>query len=142
MFRRLVTTGLLFLFYMKYTIDIAPKPTPRPRVGKFGTTYPPAYRQYKKDLNWLVKALRVPKKDYAVLHVEFGFPYAKSTPKKDRIEGKPMRVKCDLDNTEKGIMDALEKMGVLDNDAQICGKLSSKCWTNTGGYIRFSLYEL
>ena len=69
-------------------------------------------------------------------------PSAKSTPKKDRIEGKPHRIKCDLDNTEKGLMDALEKMDVINNDSQICGKISSKCWTNTKGYIKFKMYEL
>jgi len=130
-----------------YQINLIPKPTPRPRVKtifKNGkrinvTYYPKDYQTYKDNLCLLIKALHIPKGDYKELWATFGVPYPKHVKggKKARIESKPMREKFDCDNVCKGLMDALEQAGVLENDRQIYMTHVCKLRTNTSGYINF-----
>lgn len=122
-------------------IDIVPMPTPRPRVGKHGAYNTPKYTQYKRDLGFLLKALHIPKDDYGVLYATFAFPFPKTVKggEKAKIEYLPMRDKCDCDNLSKGLMDALESVGIIEDDRQIYELHVSKLRTNTGGYIKFRL---
>tara|TARA_Y100000004_G_C8921460_1_gene415596 strand:- start:816 stop:1223 length:408 start_codon:yes stop_codon:yes gene_type:complete len=103
----------------KYKLSVIPKPTPRPRLGRYGTYNKKEYTKYKNDLMILIKSLRIPKKDYSLVRACFLFPYPKRTPQKKRIHLAPLRNKCDLDNLVKGLLDALEKVEVINNDRQI-----------------------
>jgi len=124
----------------KYNINITPKPTPRPRLGKYGAYNKTDYTKYKNDLIFLIKLLSIPKEDYYFLKARFFFPYPKNTPKKKLIDLAPLRKKCDLDNVVKGLMDALEKADVINNDRQISTLLIEKKYTlKERGYIEFDL---
>lgn len=125
----------------KYTIDITPMPTPRPRLGKYGVYNPSKYTKYKRNMLFLVMALHIPKGDYGRLECTFHIPFPQSTAKKRLIDGTPHRKKPDLDNYEKGLMDSLESAGILNNDSQIFSKESHKLYTTGNGYIEFKLGE-
>lgn len=132
-----------------YTINICPKPTPRPRVrtiiknGKRinATYYPTEYQQYKDALTLMVKQLGIEQKDYHTLWVTFGIPYPKTVKggKKERIEGKLHQLKPDLDNYLKGKKDALTQSLSIFDDSKLAIIHASKLWTNSEGYIKFML---
>tara|TARA_R110002012_G_scaffold303227_1_gene504896 strand:+ start:990 stop:1394 length:405 start_codon:yes stop_codon:yes gene_type:complete len=124
----------------KYHIGITPRPTPRPRLGKYGAYNKSDYTKYKNDMIFLIKCLRIPHGDYHTLKARFLFPYPKKTPKKKLIDFAPLRKKCDLDNVVKGLMDALEKTNVINNDRQISTLFIEKKYTlKEQGYIEFEL---
>ena len=114
---------------MIYTLQISPKPTPRPRLGRFGTYNVPEYTKYKEDLVWLIKAAKIPVSDYGKISVTFYMPYPKSTAKKALIEGMPHRVKPDADNYFKACADALEQAGIIKNDSQLYSCSITKKYT-------------
>ena len=91
-------------------------PTPRPRFnGKFAYM-PKTYNEYQKSLVALIQGQGVPKGNYCRVHLIFHFSYPKSTPKYKRLDGVPLRNKFDTDNLAKGVMDALEKAGIVEDD--------------------------
>ena len=125
---------------LRHTLLITPMPTPRPRLSKFGVYNPTEYTNYKKSLIALLKYSGIKKDDYDYLEVRFYFPYAKNTPKKNLIEGYPLRSKCDTDNLTKGLKDALEQGGFIEDDRQICGEYCAKYYTtSSAGRIELSL---
>lgn len=144
---------IIFNNMYRYKIWIDPQPTPRPRfrvqtfnkggkqVNNVKTYYPQNYKAYKRTVGELIKELNIPVKDYSILYARFASPYPKSTAKKRQIECAPMRDKYDLDNVEKGLMDALEDIGLLSNDKQLCGKVTEKVRTCGKGFIEFDLFE-
>jgi len=104
-------------------IPLRAKPTPRPRVRTLqGGYYPAAYQSYKDELEWLIKkawrdaggsTLTGPQQ----ASVEF-------SPDSILIEITPTDtarngMRADLDNLFKGVGDALESVGVIENDSQI-----------------------
>ena len=109
---------------ISFSIPIRPKPTPRPRVkaGQKGAYYPTNYQAYKDQLEWLIKKAWVeqgkPKVDLPIrINVSFEL---------DRINIDLMLSDCerdglrgDVDNYFKGVADALETVGVIDNDRDI-----------------------
>jgi Holliday junction resolvase RusA-like endonuclease len=135
-----------------YRLNIAPKPTPRPRVRniiKNGkrinlTYYPTDYVKYKESVCLMLKSLNIEPNDYTILHVTYGIPYPKTVKggKKERIEGKKHLQRPDLDNFGKGFVDFLTQSGVFKtDDSFICEIHTAKVWTNTEGYIIFMLEE-
>lgn len=124
-----------------YLLDITPQTSPRPRFLKSGIVYmPSSYMKYKRDVMFLMKLLKIPKADYSEIELIACFPYPKSTPLKNRIEGVKMRVKPDYDNTAKFLSDCLEELGILENDSQISdGIIRKRYTTRTTGYIKFTL---
>lgn len=125
---------------LKYILDIDAMPTPRPRLGKFGTYNPPNYTKYKKGLVILLKSLNIPKEDYSYVKIFFRFPYPASTPKKNRLDEAPMRYKYDIDNLLKGFFDALQDAGIVQDDRRIAGVYAEKFFTNNQkGCIEFEL---
>lgn len=87
----------------------------------------------------LIKATNIQKDDYDYIHARFFFPYPKATAQKRRIEGYPMRIKCDLDNLTKGLKDALEQGGIIEDDRQICAEFCEKYYTTGEPRIEFEL---
>lgn len=101
--------------------------------------YPKPYQQYVNQLSWLLAAEHIPKQDYHCLAIEFHFSYAPSIANKNKIDGLPCRQLYDNDNLAKGIMDALEKLGVLNNDRQISQLNVKKYWTTSNDHIIITL---
>jgi len=123
-----------------YTLNITPQATPRPRFSRWGAYNTPKYTEYKKALEVLLKGLEIPNKDYYQLSTTMFFPYPKSTPKKNRLEGGLHRNRLDCDNIVKGLQDAMQNCGVLINDSQISDLIVRKRWTTKSeGYIIFEL---
>lgn len=122
-------------------IEIEPQPTPRPRLGKYGNVHNTSkYTKYRRDLTILIKARRLPKKDYYKLDAIFFLPYPKSTAKIRSIDNVPHRKKPDKDNFEKGLMDSLEDASVLANDGQISdGQILKRYTTEKRGFILLKL---
>lgn len=123
-----------------YQLDITPQTSPRPRLGKFGAYMPAKYKAYQDCMIYEMKKENIVNADYSKLELIAYFPYPKSTPKKRLIEGSPMRVKPDYDNTAKTITDCLEKIGVINNDSQIYRAIITKLYTiEKEGRILFRL---
>lgn len=101
-------------------------PTPRPRFNGRFAYMPKTYVQYQKDLVSLLLEKGIEKADYYKIHMVFHFAYPKSTPKKRRVEGEPLRTNFDCDNLAKGVMDALEKSEIIENDKQFWSIKSEK----------------
>jgi len=104
---------------MNFTIPIRPRPTPRPR-GKQGQRayYPTEYQSYKDELEWRIKAAA--KGNYiGPCQIAIGlWPDAidiNITPTDAQRNG----LRGDIDNIYKGIADALETAGVIENDRDV-----------------------
>ena len=103
---------------MEFILDIEGRPTPRPRFNGKMAYMPKPYNDYQKALVNLIKAQNLSDGDFCRIHMVFHFSYPKSTPKYRRIDGLPLRQKFDGDNLAKGVMDALEKAGMVEDDRQ------------------------
>ena len=126
---------------MEFVLDIAGMPTPRPRFnGKFAYM-PKSYNDYQKALVALIHEQGVPKGDYTRISVVFHFSYPKSTPKYKRLEGVPMRNKFDCDNLAKGVMDALEKAQIIEDDRKFFSVKSEKYRTLGENKIYVKLWQ-
>ena len=122
-------------------LDIAGMPTPRPRFnGKFAYM-PKTYNDYQKSLVALIHEIGIEKRDYCRIKMTFHFSYPKSTPKYKRLDGAPLRSKFDCDNLAKGVMDALEKAGVVDDDRQFYQVKVDKYRTTEDNKIHVKLWE-
>lgn len=119
----------------RLTITIEPSPKERPRatvIGGHPRIYTPktteAYEKKIRDA-WIKANGDTPMEGQLLARIFYGFPIPKSTPKKNipamitRI--KRPTVKPDLDNLDKAVMDALNKVAYKD-DSQIVAKVSKK----------------
>jgi len=123
-----------------YIIPIEPKPTPRPRAGKYGVYNPKSYTQYKKSLIAFIHSLKIPNQDYDYIHAKFYIPYPKNTSKVKLVDSFPLRQCFDCDNVIKGLCDALEQANVINDDRQISSMYIEKYRTiKPEGYIEFEL---
>ena len=119
----------------RLTITIEPSPKERPRatvVGGHARIYTPgttaAYEKKIRDA-WIRAHGDKPMDGQLLAKIFYGFPIPKSTPKK-KIPDMLARivrptVKPDLDNLDKAVMDALNKVAYKD-DSQIVAKVSKK----------------
>lgn len=119
-----------------FIVDQKALPTPRPRVTESGVFYPKNYQNYFKTLLLNLKLKKIPKKEYSQLHLIFGFKYNSSTKKSDRINNKPCNKLADNDNLAKGVMDALEKLQIIDNDKQLWFTSQRKLYSLNNSYIK------
>ena len=126
---------------MEFTLDTAGKPTPRPRFNGRFAYMPKPYEEYQKSLIALLKEQGVPKADYCHIHLVFHFAYPKSTPKYKRLDGFPLRSKFDTDNLAKGVMDALQKADIIEDDRQLCSLKVEKYRTTQNDKIYVKLWE-
>lgn len=117
------------------TITIEPSPKERPRatvVGGHARIYTPktteAYEKKIRDA-WIRQNGDTPMDGQLLAKIYYGFRIPKSTPKKNipAMLQKIVRptVKPDLDNLDKAVMDALNKVAYKD-DSQIVAKVSKK----------------
>ena len=123
-----------------WLLPITPMPTPRPRLGKYGAYNPSKYKKYKNNIKSFLSLLKIPKDDYDYIHAKFFVPYPKSTPKKNLIDNFPLRQCFDCDNVIKGLCDALEESGVINDDRLFSSMFVEKFrTTNKDGRIEFEL---
>ena len=66
------------------------------------------------------------------MYLFFQMPEPKSMPKRDKGKALPHTKKPDLDNLEKAVMDAANGV-VVQDDSQVCWKMSSKRYSATPG---------
>jgi Holliday junction resolvase RusA-like endonuclease len=123
---------------LKHKVEITPYPAQRPRLSKYGVHNSTKYTKHKSDLTFLLKSLRIEKKNYEYLRINFFFPYPASEPKKNRVDNAPYNRKYDLDNLIKTFMDALTQSGIIEDDRFICGFYAEKLFTTKEkGWIEF-----
>ncbi len=128
-------------FDVEFILDIQGRPTPRPRFNGKMAYMPKAYTDYQKALVNLIKAKNLSNGDFCRIHMVFHFAYPKSTPKYRRIDGLPLRQKFDGDNLAKGVMDALEKSGMVEDDRQFYQVRVDKYRTTETSKIHVKLWE-
>ena len=119
----------------RLTIAIEPRPKERPRatmVGGHARIYTPRTTdEYEKKIRtaWIRANGDTPMEGQLLAKIYYGFPIPKSTPKKDRpdmlAKKKRPTMKPDLDNLDKAVLDALNKVAYRD-DSQIVAKVSKK----------------
>ena len=102
---------------------------------------PKPYNDYQKTLVNLIKAQNLSDGDFCRIHMVFHFSYPKSTPKYRRIDGLPLSQKFDGDNLAKGVMDALEKAGMVEDDRQFYQVRVDKYRTTETSKIHKKLWE-
>ena len=123
------------------TINVEPAGSPRPRVTKRGFAFMPEwYRRYMEIIKEELEKHNLKKEDYFKIQIVAKFKYPKSTAKKNLIEDALMRKKPDYDNTAKTITDVMEKMGLIENDSQICDANIQKRYTINNGKIEIKLF--
>lgn len=124
-----------------YTVIGIPKPQARPKVfhralksGKsFTTTYSPktdwfhlvyveTLRQKEKFHSRFAGSLRV--------HLVFCMPIPKSISKKKRLELHYVSKKPDVDNLAKAVMDAINNVGIWEDDSQVSVLEVSKIYSD------------
>ncbi len=97
-------------------IIIEPLPTPRPKVSVRGghpsAYYPAKYNTYIQELVLRLRALRI-KEIEGLISISVIFTMTKTR------TGKSPRPKGDVDNYLKGFLDALQKAGIIKNDADV-----------------------
>jgi Holliday junction resolvase RusA-like endonuclease len=93
--------------------NIEPRPAARPRVGKWGTYYPPIYAKYKKELGDMVECANLPTPDVCPYSVYIEFV---CTPPKKLSNPFP---RGDTDNYIKGVLDAINKRAIFEDDKQV-----------------------
>jgi len=107
-------------------VPCEPVPCPRPRVSKFGSYYPPRYRNWKRDFTAEVARI-------APLVVGAAFPLRGALSISiDIFCTKPRTSKLDypkpdLDNYVKGVLDSCNRI-LWDDDSQIIQLQARKAW--------------
>jgi Holliday junction resolvase RusA-like endonuclease len=117
-------------------IDIHPKPSPRPRLGKYGTYMDPKYQQWKREFAFKWSKYNIPAIEMGKpikMTVEFHIEAPKYLRQRkkvwdDLIDNRLWHTKrSDLDNLVKSVKDALNKVAYFD-DAQVCELHAKKIW--------------
>lgn len=126
---------------VEFILDIEGRPTPRPRFNGRMAYMPKSYNDYQKSLVNLIQSQNLADGDFCRIHMVFHFAYPKSTPKYKRIDGVPLRQKFDGDNLAKGVMDALEKAGLVEDDRQFYQVRVDKYRTTNTSKIHVKLWE-
>lgn len=126
---------------MEFILETEGKPTPRPRFNGRVAYMPKSYNDYQKKLVILIQEKNLKKGDFCRISITFHFMYPKSTPKYKLIDGLPLRAKFDVDNLAKGVMDALEKADLVDDDRQFYQLKVDKYRTTGTSKIQIKLWE-
>ena len=137
------------------TLQVVPVAKPRPKFRqvkkkgqKFATTmvyYPNDYLEWESELAKLLSRGVVRKHSGPVkLEATFAFPVPASLSRKereDRLAQGWHTQKPDRDNLEKALMDALNRVGLWEDDAQVCTGNVDKRWSLIG-YIAVTVTAL
>lgn len=135
------------LIFFKFTAVGTPKPKARPRTVRnkdtgFVTTYTPDETvSWEDTIAWQAKqALAammmehpneydvLPVKGRIMMNIRFNVKRPKSLPKKVEY---PMKARPgDIDNLDKCVLDALQKVGVIENDCTVTDMDSCKRFAN------------
>jgi Holliday junction resolvase RusA-like endonuclease len=126
---------------VEFILDIEGKPTPRPRFNGRVAYMPKSYNDYQKKLVILIQEKNLKKGDFCRINITFHFMYPKSTPKYKLIDGLPLRTNFDTDNLAKGVMDAIEKAGLVEDDRQLYQLKVDKYRTTEMSKIQVKLWE-
>jgi|TARA_R110002012_G_scaffold57024_5_gene146723 Holliday junction resolvase RusA-like endonuclease len=126
---------------VEFTLDAEGMPTPRPRFNGKIAYMPKRYKDYQHKLVNLIKEKNLKKCDFCKIHITFHVMYPKSTPKYKKIDGLPLRLKFDVDNLAKGVMDALEKAELVEDDRQFYQLKVDKYRTTGTSKIQVKLWE-
>ena len=100
---------------IQFTVPIKPRPTPRPR-GKQGQKayYPTDYQAYKDKLEWAIKLNAKGKVEPPyVVHAVFDTDEIRVIVRHSDARRNGLR--GDIDNFGKGLLDAMEAVGVIDS---------------------------
>lgn len=110
--------------------QIDPKPTPRPRVARFGGTYyPEGYKHYKEALEAQAENITdILSREEFKVRMEFYVKKPKST--------KKVRPSGDVDNYAKGVLDALTGNLWLDDD-QVIELTITKQWGDGSVHVYY-----
>lgn len=137
------------------TLEVTPVAKPRPKFRqvkkkeqKFATTmvyYPNDYLEWEQELSKMLLPSVARKHSGPVkLEATFAFPVPPSCSKKereDRLAQGWHTQKPDRDNLAKALMDALNHVGIWDDDSQVCTGNVEKRWSETG-YIAVTVTAL
>lgn len=112
-------------------IPIDPMPTPRPRFvtrGKFVSTYyPKDYVEYAKKLESLLVIDDIEYDQYD-FPVEVRITVGAKRPKTTKL----FAPKPDVDNYAKGVLDAITKAGIWEDDTLVRSLHVQKTWADEG----------
>ena len=125
--------------FFECCLKISPLPNSRPRLGKSGAYNTSTYTAYKKSLIILMMEQKIPHDDWRSLECTFHYAFTKGMKKGERYEGKPRRVRPDVDNLGKAIMDALQYASVIKDDGQLWDVQFKKVYTHGDPYIHIKL---
>ena len=92
-------------------VPVQPKPTPRPRVSKFGAYYPADYKAYVKRLLAAIPPAAFPLMGELLIEIECVCPTIQKS--------KFTTPAGDVDNLAKGLLDVLTQQGYYGDDRQI-----------------------
>lgn len=125
------------------TFKIEPVPASRPRVTRWGTHYLPKYDQFKKDMEKLLMGKRTLYTEPLKIELTFFLTMPKSWSKKklDEMDGQYCAHVADIDNLEKAVYDAMNKV-VFEDDKQIVDHHVRKYWTRNDGRIEVKIQRL
>lgn len=137
------------------TLDVVPVAKPRPKFRqvkkkgqKFATTmvyYPNDYLKWESEISDALRPLVIRKHSGPVkLEATFAFPVPPSLSKKEKAERLDVgwhTQKPDRDNLAKALMDALNHVGIWDDDSQVCTGNVEKRWSEQG-YIAVTVTAL
>lgn len=120
---------------MNYNIwyPIKPKAAPRPRVTKFGTYNNKDYTDWKKGLSLLARSKsKKPLENEIFIKIDFFYEIPKSWNKSKKENTKWHKVKPDIDNLIKSVMDSLNGI-VYKDDCQVVMIQARKQYSNFAG---------
>lgn len=126
--------------FIHLTIPYVVTAASRPRVTRYGTFYAKNYTAFREVIGeWLdkLKPINMEKKHplEGAIKAKFVFtipmPKSYNKKKKEKLLGKPMILKGDIDNYCKAIMDLLQGR-YFEDDSQIYHVTASKYWGNEG----------
>lgn len=146
---------LCYLGNNDHFVNIHPMPTPRIRgriVEPKGKTpfvsfyHPKDYTDYMDQIAAQIRGMvllgKIQRGDYSTAFITFGLQYPASTPKKNLIERAYHLKRGDADNMLKGVLDAITKAQVFEDDGCIANLIGFKRMTlKEGGYIGFTLVK-
>lgn len=132
---------------LQATIHHRPRSKARPRMSKSGHVYtPPETKAYEKMIReeWIKQCGNVPLTGALTVDIDFYFKRPKSHfDKNGSLHNAPkyfLNVP-DLDNVEKAVLDALNKVAYAD-DKLIFGKRSTKNWHPSTDVILVTIKEV
>ena len=105
---------------------ITPVPAARPRVGKFGTYYPPKYAKFRKEFSEIVDRAGLPSPRVTPVGMYFEFVLPRPA---NPANPYPMG---DTDNYVKAVLDVLQGRAYVEDDKQVVFEAGFKRYAAKG----------